>query len=138
MNRYILDCSVTMAWCFADEKSDFASAARDALSEWSAIVPNHWPLEVANVLAIAERRNRINESSILHFIDILDRLPIAIDPWTTDKALNDILSLVRRHQLSAYDAAYLELAMRQGAPLASLDERLNEVAVGLGVTLFNG
>ena len=109
-----------------------------ALSAREALVPGHWSLEVANVLAIAERRKRIAAASIARFLDILGELPIVVDEQTSKRALSDVLALARSHQLTAYDAAYLELALRTGCPLASLDAVLNETAAGLGVALLTG
>lgn len=138
MTRFVLDCSVTMAWCFEDETDLRALKVLNSLAAHEAMVPNHWPLEVANVLAGAERRKRITAERITRFIDILSRLPIIVDDQTATKAFGDTLRLARTHQLTAYDAAYLELAMRAGCPLASLDGPLNDTAAGLGVSLFEG
>ena len=138
MSRFVLDCSVTMAWCFADESDPRALNALNSLATQEAIVPGHWPFEIANVLAGAERKKRITAERIARFIDILGRLSIVIDDQTATKAFGDILTLARTHQLTAYDAAYLELAMRTGCPLASLDGPLNDTAAGLGVALFEG
>ena len=136
MSRFVLDCSVTMAWCFDDETDVRAEDALDALVVHDAIVPNHWPLEVANVLAIAERRQRTTAVKIAEFIEILSTLHIDVDDQTAGRAFGDVLALARTHRLSAYDAAYLELALRMGYPLASLDRALNEAAVRIGVALW--
>lgn len=138
MTRFVLDCSVTMAWCFEDETDPRAPSVLAALAVHEALVPGHWPLEVANVLAGAERRGRTTAARIARFMDILDRLPIIIDDQTAKKALGDVFMLARAHQLTAYDAAYLELALRTGCPLASLDASLNKTAARLGVALFEG
>ncbi len=138
MTRFILDCSMTMAWCFADESTSRTTAVMAALEDQEAVVPIHWPLEVANVLTIAERRKRIAEANSARFIDILNRLPIVVDEQTSKKAFGEVLSLARAWRLSAYDAAYLELAMREACPLASLDASLNKAATGLGIVLFQG
>lgn len=138
MNRFVLDCSTTMAWCFSDETSPRADAVLAALEEEEAVVPNHWPLEVANVLAVAERRQRIAAARSDNFLEYLNSLPIAVDDQSPQKAFDAVLPLARRWRLSAYDAAYLELALRLRCPLASLDAGLNEAAVGAGVPLFLG
>ena len=138
MSRFVLDCSVTMAWCFGDETDPRAQAVLAAMPAQEALVPGHWPLEVANVLAGAERRKRTTATQIARFIDILDRLSIVVDDQTAKKAFGEVLTLARTHQLTAYDAAYLELALRTGCPLASLDATLNEAAAGLGIALFEG
>jgi predicted nucleic acid-binding protein len=138
MIRFVLDCSVTMAWCFHDELGPRAPRILAAMPDCQAVVPGHWSLEVANVLAIAERRNRIVAGRIPQFIEILNDLPIVIDGETASSAFAGILTLARTHRLTAYDAAYLELALRTGCPLASLDAALNGIATGLGVKLFSG
>jgi predicted nucleic acid-binding protein len=138
MSRFILDCSVAMTWCFEDETSPLTESFLAALKSQGAIVPGHWPLEVANVLASAERRQRVTAAQMARFLANMDDLPIEIDDQTANRALRDVLALARTHRLTAYDAAYLELALRKGCPLASLDDRLNAAADGLGIKLFNG
>lgn len=138
MTRFVLDCSTTMQWCFEDEADGQAGIVLASLSANEAIVPGIWPLEVANVLAVSERRKWIRAADIPLFVDLLSGLPIEIDDQTARKALGDVLTLARVHRLSAYDAAYLELALRTGCPLASLDASLNETAAGLGIALFEG
>jgi predicted nucleic acid-binding protein len=138
MSRFVLDCSVTMAWCFEDEADPRAQSTLAAMIAQEALVPGHWPLEVANVLAIAERRKRIAAAQIARFLEILASLPIVVDDQTANKAFGDVLALARTHRLTAYDAAYLELALRTGRPLASLDALLNKTAVELGIAMFEG
>ena len=79
MNRFVVDCSVTMAWCFADEPDAYSLSALAALSEDVGVVPSIWPLEVANVLVVAERRGRLREAASHRFLALLGRLPIVID-----------------------------------------------------------
>ena len=138
MSRFVLDCSVTMTWCFEDEVTPWTQSVLAAVTAQEAVVPSHWPLEVANVLAIAERQRRVTAAQITRFLANLDGLPITIDDQTATRALGDVLMLARTHRLSAYDAAYLELALRTGCPLASLDGPLNKAAAGLGIALFEG
>jgi len=138
MSRFVLDCSVAMAWCFEDEINPKAEAMLAAMADGDALVPEHWPLEVANVLAGAERKGRTTLPKIARFIDILSRLPIVIDSQTMNRAQGDVLPLARLQRLTAYDAAYLELALRTGCPLASLDSALNEAAAGRGIARFEG
>jgi predicted nucleic acid-binding protein len=138
MSRFVLDCSTTMAWCLQDEASSRADAVLVSLAAQEAVAPSHWPLEVANVLTLCERRGRVSAARIGEFLGFLDTLPITIDDQTARKAFGDVLTLARTHQLTAYDAAYLELALRTGCPLASLDATLNEAAAGLGIALFEG
>ena len=138
MTRFILDCSLTMAWCFEDEAEGRATSVLDSLADNQAIVPSIWPLEVANVLAVCERRKRVNAMEIVDFVKMLKGFSIQIDDQTSKRAFGEVLTLARAHRLTAYDAAYLELAMRTGSPLASLDASLNGVAAGLGIPLFDG
>jgi predicted nucleic acid-binding protein len=138
VTRFVLDCSVTMAWCFEDEADPRVGAALASLEIQDAVVPCIWPIEVANVLAVCERKKRVTAAEVASFLETLGSFPIVIDDQTPKRAFSEILTLARTHRLSAYDAAYLELAMRTGCPLASLDEPLNAAAAKLGVPLFDG
>ena len=138
MSRFVLDCSVAMAWCFADEADAVADAVLDRLSEDVALAPSIWPLEVANVLLVAERRGRINSAGAARFLDLLSALPITIDETPRERAWGPIAGLGREHGLSSYDAAYLELALREGVPLASRDATLRSAAEASGVTVMPG
>lgn len=131
---FVIDTSVTMAWCFEDETTAGSEAVLESLQQDEAVVPSLWELEVTNVLLVAERRKRINEAQAARFVDLLTRLPIRIDSSPTD--LTAILAAGRRHGLSAYDAAYLVLAERLGAPLATLDRRLAAACEAAGVGLL--
>lgn len=136
MSRFVLDCSVAMAWCFEDEPDAqaYANSVLGALETDSAVAPSIWPLEIANVLAVAERKDRLREAESARFLELLHLLPIEIDPHTHARATGPILALARRRGLSSYDAAYLDLAMREGLPLASLDKALVAAAESSGVT----
>lgn len=125
-----------MAWCFEDEATDFTDDLLERLGSEGAAVPSLWFLEVANVLTISERRGRTNQAKITKFLQLLSDLPITIDLKTEEKALTDILSLARTNGLTAYDAAYLELALREGLSLATLDRDLMQVARRLGVLVL--
>ena len=138
MSRFVLDCSVAMAWCFADEADAVADAVLERLSEDVALAPSIWLLEVANVLLVAERRGRINSADAARFLDLLSALPITIDETTRERAWGPIAGLGREHGLSSYDAAYLELAMREGVPLASRDAALRSAAEASGVAVMPG
>ena len=115
---FVLDCSVTMAWCFDDEATPYTDGVRDSLADLRAVVPSIWPLEVANATIVGERRKRLDEARSRRFIHLLEMLPIAVDEETSNRAFSDISHLARAYQLSAYDAAYLELAVRRGLPMA--------------------
>ena len=130
---FVLDCSVTMAWVFPDEATEATNQLRDSLLESRAFVPSLWPVEVGNVLLVATRRNRIRVDDWREIRASLEALPIEIDPVTTSRAWGASLELARTHQLSVYDAMYLELAMRLQLPLATLDRALRTAARTVGV-----
>ena len=132
----VIDCSVTMAWYFKDEATPYTNAVRAALARERAAVPALWPLEVANVLLMGERRKRSTQAIATKWLRFLTALPIAVDTQTPGLAFDPILSLARSLELTAYDAAYLELAMRLGLPLATRDDALEKAAQAVGVTLF--
>jgi predicted nucleic acid-binding protein len=133
---FVLDCSVTLRWFFADEVDAYADAVAHVFPSASAIVPGIWPLEVANALLMGERRKRSTIAQASKWLDHMRSLPIAVDEDTTARAWSEIVSLGRSQGLSAYDAAYLELALRRGLPLASLDERLKGAADAIGVNSY--
>lgn len=136
MSRFVLDCSVVLAWCFEDEGGRYAERVLESLTEDEAVVPAIWPLEVANALLVAERRKRIKQADSVRFVSLLRNLPIEIDGETATRAMGDTMAIARREMLSAYDAAYLELSMRCGAPLATLDKAMKKAMKRLGATLF--
>lgn len=129
-----MDCSVSAAWCLQDEHSDAARDLLATLTEREAFVPELWLSEMANVLAVAERRDRMDRDDTTAAIQLLTRLPLRVVPSGAD-ALPAVLELTRGTGLSAYDATYLELALRLGLPLATFDRRLASSAGdhGLGV-----
>lgn len=136
---FVLDNSVAMCWLLADGKPAdvaYAEAVLDALREQQALVPSLWALEASNVIARAEAIRLLTEARSQAFIVLLQRLNIATDPATAVHALGDTLHLARRYKLSAYDAAYLELALRTGLPLATLDADLKKAAQAAGVEAF--
>lgn len=130
----MVDASVTLAWCFDDEATAGTESILDRFSEDEAVVPAIWPLEIANVLLVAERRQRLTEAQARRFLDLLQQLPIHVVDAPT--GLTDVVAAGRRHELSSYDASYLVLAERTGAPLATLDRRLAEAAARAGVRLL--
>ena len=132
----VIDCSVTMAWYFKDEATPYTNAVRAMLATERAAVPALWPLEVANVLLMGERRKRSTQAQATRWLRLLSALPIAVDTQTPALAFDPILNLARSHNLTAYDAAYLELAIRLGLPLAARDDVLEKAAAAVGVTLF--
>lgn len=133
---FVLDNSIVMAWSFEDEVDEYADAVLERLAETKALVPVLWPLEVANALLMGERRKHSTEADTIKWTGILASLPIAIDSETNSRAWSDTLSLARGHNLTAYDAAYLELAIRRGLPLATIDGKLRTAAQAVGVALL--
>ena len=136
MTAFVLDCSIAVTWCFDDEASDEADALLDHLQEQGAAVPSLFPLELGNILALAERRGRIPASGLSPRLELLATLPIEVDPNTAAMALRETLTLARRHSLTTYDASYLELALRLGLPLASTDRALRRAAIDEGVVVL--
>ena len=134
--HFILDGSVAMAWFFKDESSPYADRVAGSFSTWRAVVPAIWHLEIANAVLMGERRGRSTEAQASRWFTYLRSLPVALDEETNQRAWGDVLHLGRAHRLSAYDAAYLELAVRRGLELASLDDKLKAAASALGVALF--
>lgn len=122
--RFVIDNSVVMAWCFEDEISPYADLILDSLENMTAIVPSIWPLEVGNVLLAAERKKRLSEAASNKFIELLSELPIIVDQEPPERMIREILSLARKHNLSTYDASYLDLAIKRELPIATLDDRL--------------
>lgn len=130
---FVLDNSVTMSWCFPDEHDSYAQDVLKALPGVAAAVPALWPLEVANILLVGERRGRISQADSATFIGLLEGLPIRIDDETSEHAMKAALNLARAQNLSVYDASYLELALRRGLPIATLDAKLKAAAAALGI-----
>lgn len=122
-----------MGWCFDEERDVYSEAVLSKLGPWEALVPSVWTLEVANTLLVGERRKRVSKPDVLNFLALLAALPIAIDEDSTRRALGPILNQAREQNLSAYDAAYLELAAREGLPLATRDAALRRAARSLGL-----
>lgn len=131
---FVLDASVTLAWCFEDEASSQTEAILDLLSDDTAVVPSLWELEVSNVLLLGERCRRLTESQTARFVALLGQLPILVDSANVD--MEAVLAVGRHHALTAYDAAYLVLAEREGVPLATLDIKLRNAARAVGVKLI--
>lgn len=129
---FVLDASVSSAWLLPDEGHPQADAALDRLEENEAVAPAVWWFEARNVLIVSERRGRLDPGLAASALGLLAKLPVRID---RDPDEASILALARRHRLTVYDAAYLELALRGGAQLATLDDALAAAARGEGVEL---
>jgi predicted nucleic acid-binding protein len=136
---FVLDNSVTMRWFFGDGKPqelNYAGKVLDAMKNANALVPVTWGLEVANVIVRAEAKGLVTEARSAAFLEMLEDADIEVDPATFTHALSDTLQLARRYTLSAYDASYLELALRLGISLATLDVDLQAAAKKAGVKKF--
>lgn len=129
---FVLDTSVAACWAFEDEDHPLADAALLRIRKDEAVVPSLWWFEVRNAMIINERRQRLTVTDTFQFLQGLSRLPVRVDREPDEE---QVLSLARSHRLSVYDAAYLELALREGAALATLDGALAEAARREGVPL---
>ena len=127
-----------MAWCFEDKISPYAESVLDSLEHFTAIVPAIWPLEVGNVLLVAERKKRLSVADSTRFIALLSELPITVAQEPSERMIREIFALAREHKLSTYDASYLDLAMKKGIPIATLDNRLLSVTKQNNVSVMNG
>jgi len=132
---FVLDASITACWAFDDEDHPDARLAFDRMRTEEGVVPSLWWFEVRNILIVNERRRRIAESGTASFLRNLALLRVRADRSPDEIA---VLRLARAHRLSVYDAAYLELAQREGLPLATLDADLVRAAAGEGVALVTG
>lgn len=132
---FVVDNSVVMSWAFEDEADHYADAILLKLTETSAIVPSIWPLEVVNVLLVAERRKRLAQADSVRFITLLSKLPIFVEEEWFDDRMEELLAVGRANNLSSYDASYLYLAMRLGLPIATLDQKLIAAAQQAAIPL---
>jgi predicted nucleic acid-binding protein len=136
VSGFVLDASITAAWCFEDEADPAVDGLLDGLKTQGAIVPVLWPLEVANVLLQAERRGRITMTTVDGRLAAFAALPITVDtsPWHRLRVA--MLALARLYRLTAYDAAYLELAIRERLPLATRDKALMRACDAAGIAVL--
>ncbi|MDB5478948.1 MAG: PilT protein [Caulobacteraceae bacterium] len=122
---FVLDASIAACWAFDDEDHPSAALALERVREDDVLVPGIWWFELRNVLIVNERRGRITEGDTAAFLRAVSRLDIAVDR-SPDEGV--VLTLARRHRLTVYDASYLELSLREGLPLATLDGDLARAA----------
>ncbi len=135
MSRFVLDASVVLTWCFPDENIDLAQRVADRFKQGdTAMAPSFWPHEVLNALLAGEKRKRISEAMIRSFLDDLAALPVMLEQIPAGIVFDRIQSLSRKHGLTAYDAAYLDLALENGLALATLDEALVRACKNAGAT----
>jgi predicted nucleic acid-binding protein len=138
VTAFVIDASSVLSWCFEDEGGAEADALIEKVAAEGAAVPGLWSLEVSNGLLVGERRRRIRPAESAAFVTMIEELPIVVDRATAARALHETMSLAREHRLTTYDAAYLELAMRLGLPLATGDRELAAAAERVGVALLGG
>lgn len=131
---FVLDCSVAMAWVLReDAMSEKADSILAIFEEKEAKVPTIWSLEVANVLCMAERQKKLTAFEVAEFKEFLSLLPVTIDHDTSSRVMGSIYALAKTEQLTVYDAAYLEMAIRIGCPLATFDKALKSAAKRNGI-----
>ncbi len=136
MTRFVLDASVTLCWFFEDQATVYTDSVLDRIAGGGeALTSTIWPLEVANALAVAERRKLIKPAQSTAFVEALSQLPIQVERTGAQRAFKEVLEISRHHRLSAYDASYLDLAMREALPLATVDGSLRTAARAAGVKL---
>ena len=133
---FVLDSSVALAWVLPDEANPQLDRVCDRLTDDIALVPPVWPLEIGNVLLIAVKRGRLTARDVSLLITELRALPVEIDATSTERAVEETLSLARKYELTTYDASYLELAKRRGMPLATLDPKLRQACVLAKITVL--
>jgi predicted nucleic acid-binding protein len=134
MTKFILDCSVTMSWCFEDESSTYSDAVLHSLEKNTAFVPWLWDLEVCNVLLIAQKRGRITDNRIFNFLALLAELNIVTD--NTKSAIQDLILIGQKYSLTGYDSAYLHLCLTHAMPIATLNKRLIDAVTFSGGAVY--
>jgi predicted nucleic acid-binding protein len=139
MAEFVLDASVAFSWCFPGDPTENTPYIRwilEALTVHDAIVPELWAFEVANNIFVSHsRRKRINEQQVAEYLELLQALPIQVESQSLWANVG-LEALARRWDMAAYDAAYLELALRKGLPLATTDGVLKVKAKAAGVLIF--
>jgi predicted nucleic acid-binding protein len=137
MKALVIDGSTALGFVLKDEQAPHALRALESVENgMPTFVPAHWGVEVANGLIMAERRKRASQADITEALHLMAALPVIIDDETSQRAGNDTAALARQYGLTIYDAAYLELAMRRGAALATTDRDLAKAAKAAGVAVF--
>lgn len=132
----IIDASVALSWLFADEFSPASEDLLERSANMGVVVPAHWPLELANGALMGERRKRVKPAETARWMLQIGALEAQLDPDTGRNALGQLLPVARAHGLTLYDAAYLELGVRCGSPLATFDKRLAKAARNLDLVVL--
>jgi predicted nucleic acid-binding protein len=133
----VIDASLTLSWGFPDEESEEGFRLLNRVIGEGATVPSVWTLEIVNALAVAERKRRITLDQILETLALLRSLLVRISPASITSDFGPVMNISRAQGLSAYDAAYLELAPREGLPLATFDKGLRQAAENLGLRVLS-
>src|ERR1700677_2547129 len=133
---FVVDSSAALTWLFPDEATPRTDELLARLDKETVIVHALWFFELANVIYLAERKNRIAQAQSAVFIDEISRLDIEVDHLSAARSFTHLLPLCRSETLTSYDAVYLDLAIRRQVPLATLDEPLRKAAKKLGVDLL--
>ena len=137
MSDWVLDASIALSWLIPDETGEGERSIRYKLTEGATVwVPTHWRLEIVHALWAAERRKRIDSVGISRAVAWSMKFPVCIDPETGERVGHETLAIARQYNLSIYDAAYLELALRKGAALATFDKVLKSTAIKLGIPVL--
>jgi predicted nucleic acid-binding protein len=137
VSRFVVDASVVLTWCFPDENAALAHRVALMFKQGkSAIAPSFWPHEVLNALLVGEKRKRISGDLLRTFLSDLAALPVVLEHFPANDVYSRVQALSRKHGLTAYDAAYLDLAQVSGVPLATLDEDLIRACGKAGVDLI--
>ena len=136
MPAFVLDSSVALAWVLPRQQTATTKALLDQATEYGTLTTALWPIEVANVLLTYERRGQMTTAERISAIGLYNELPIEIDAQTAERAWGTSFELALAHKLTIYDAGYLELALRSGLPLATLDQALGKAAASAGVTVL--
>jgi predicted nucleic acid-binding protein len=136
VSELVLDCSVAASWCFIDEASPETDGIYERVRDGGAIVPCLWRIELGNVLLQAERRGRITAGTVAARLELMAELPIVTDREMSALAWRATIALARAERLTAYDASYLELAIRLGLPLATKDAALATATRNLGLRVL--
>jgi predicted nucleic acid-binding protein len=121
---FVLDASVALSWHFEDEVSPYADSVLDRLGRDTAHVPSLWSLEVTNGLVLAERKRLLTSARFLRAVELSLSLPVVVHEFSLGRVLDNVAGLAREYNLAAYDAAYLDLAIREGLPIATQDDDL--------------
>jgi predicted nucleic acid-binding protein len=131
---FVLDASVTITWLFTNQSTPYSESVLSYLKEHQAFVPPLWHLEITNVVLGAERNQRLSHSQCMAFLEFLGNLNIVTGDSISSKP--SLFTFALHHKLSAYDSTYLELAIKLGLPLASLDKKICGAAEVAGIKLL--